>query len=326
MCKIFHLDAGALELTAPACFELPGPVACSKYLARDLPTGRIGEKVDPAPPAQGSWVMVMERGKEDGVGDGAGRGGSEVGEDPIDGLLLDDEEGPTLTLGTLEGVLRRSRGPANPSIGSFVASDEAMRVFDEMSNPGGEYSIPGGAGGYSVRFSGRAEDQSLVDTLAPQANRDGAREAGLPDAPGQDLGEPLPLPTAPRLPVGADASSRAIFREGFLVFEHCPCPLFRLDDQGRIVAGNRALSDFLGAAQEELKGMELHATRLGLLHDALGDDVRACLAGRTGLQRFLSFKDASQQTVRFLLWIVPIPPSPGRPNPLAGIILPFPGE
>lgn len=243
------------------------------------------------------WAMGKDKSKDDDT------------LNPLGDFLQEDDEGPTRSLGTLDGA---PGAPANPSFASLVASEEALRVFDEMSNPGSEYSVPGGR---SVRFGGQADEQSTVQTLAPFA--DGERGA---KAPG--LGGEPPQPGAPKL-AGA-ATAGVVLRDGWTVFEHCPCPLFRLDGEGRIQAANLALCQFLGGDLHELLGQELHLTRLGRLYATLEGDIRECMTASTGLQRFLSFLDANQRNVRFLLWIVPMPPEALRS--CVGIILPYPGE
>jgi PAS domain-containing protein len=114
--------------------------------------------------------------------------------------------------------------------------------------------------------------------------------------------------------------------EAWQVFEHCPCPLFRLDGDGRLQLANAALCQFLGAPREEILGKALHKTRLGRIYPDLEEDLDGCLATRSALQRVVAYQASEQQSVRFLLWIVPFPRSAGRSNALSGIILPYPGE
>lgn len=268
--------------------------------------------------------------------------------DVIEGMPLDDEEGPTRTretprraeappplprgpapsrddLGddppTRQEIPGRRRAPlptrkATPSYGSLVASEEAMRVFDEMSNPGGSLHS----------FGGQAADQSRIRTVPPHRPEEpGTLEIGFGDLLEEGASLPPP-PTAPSLPDVGEAVSAAMQREGWLVFENCPCPLFRLDGSGRIQAANEALCRFLGATMEQVLGQDLHKTRLGRIYPELADEVDECIATRSGLQRIVSFQAVGEQVVRFLLWIVPFERTYGRSNAFAGIILPYPGE
>ncbi len=206
-----------------------------------------------------------------------------------------------------------------PSFGSLVESEEALRVFDEMSHPDGTMST----------FSGGRQDESRIQTLPPYTPGIAQSEAGTVELTAQELLDGAieePPPPPPTEPVLADEVDQATFRDAWMVFEHCPCPLFRLDGSGRIQLGNTALGQFLGIPLDDILGMKLHKTRLGRIYPDLEEDLDGCLATKSGLQRLVSYQAAANQTIRFLLWVTPFPRSAGRSNAFAGIILPYPNE
>lgn len=262
----------------------------------------------------------------------------------------EDEDEPTRTLDTP----RRREVPPNdrrqetsqgrgemPSVGSLVESEEALRVFDEMSKPDGSMSTYPGSGTGEVRsartpVASVEEEESRILTLPPHhpaeeqgepitlevsfAEIEEVEDPGVPAAPAAPFSDPAATFTS-----GADVDA-STQREAWQVFENCPCPLFRLDGDGRLQLANRALCQFLGAKPEEILGKALHRTRLGRIYPDIEEDLDGCLVTRSALQRVVSYQASEQQSVRFLLWIVPFPRSAGRSNALSGIILPYPGE
>lgn len=119
--------------------------------------------------------------------------------------------------------------------------------------------------------------------------------------------------------------AEATYWDAWLIFDNCPCPLFRLDGEGRICTANSATWTFLGATAEELTGMRLLDTRLGRNFPNLGQELRRSTETGAALQQVLAFQADADKTVRFLLWILPLPyDSP--PVAFTGIILPYPGN
>ncbi len=117
----------------------------------------------------------------------------------------------------------------------------------------------------------------------------------------------------------------ATYWDAWLIFENTPCPLFRLDAEGRICTANPATWTFLGGTAEELTGMRLIDSRLGRNFPNLQEELRNSTMTGQALQRLLAFQADESRTVRFLLWIVPLPyDSP--PVAFSGIILPYPGN
>lgn len=250
--------------------------------------------------------------------------------DIIDGLPVksaEDEEGPTRSLGAppdREGDGQdQSPGHGPPSFEILVASEEALRVFDEMSNPGGELSSPGG---YHVGFGGQVSEESRVETLPPSRPEEPSTiEITFDDAmPDREGDMPPAASKGASHPLGSD--SPAAQREGWLVFEHCPCPLFRLDSVGRIQGANGAFCRFLGAPMDKLRGSSLASTRLGRIDPTLVVQIDECVVSGSALQRIVSFQAGESQVVRFLLWIVPFRVHGGRGQLYSGIILPYPGQ
>lgn len=200
----------------------------------------------------------------------------------------------------------------SPSLSSLPESEEALRVFDEMSGLrtfGGEPSRTGAApirrapqGVVSVPGTAAMEAGTAAFSAAPSFS----------DSPGQGA--------------GAIASpAEATYWDAWLIFENCPCPLFRLDGDGRLRTANEATWTFLGASAEELTGMRLLDTRLGRNFPDLGQELRRSTETGAALQQVLAFQADASKTVRFLLWIVPLPHD-SPPVAFTGIILPYPGN
>ena len=229
------------------------------------------------------------------------------GPPPIPGSVSGDDVHEVVT-GVHESVGRRKA----PSISTMPASEEALRVFDEMSGLrtfGGE---PSRAGAAPVRRPPR----SVVNVARAEAME--ADTAAFTELP--------PSNESPGFAAGGEASpTEAAYWDAWLIFDHCPCPLFRLDGEGRICTANRATWTFLGASAEELTGMRLLDTRLGRNFPDLQRELERSTETGGALQQVLAFQADEEKTVRFLLWIVPLPyDSP--PVAFSGIILPYPGN
>jgi serine/threonine-protein kinase len=102
-------------------------------------------------------------------------------------------------------------------------------------------------------------------------------------------------------PTGADA----LLDQPRLVFEHCPCPLFRVDTEPRVLAANPALCHFLGLSLDQLVGRPLAETRLGLFYPGLRDEVLAAAEQSAPLQRLITFQKDATRAVSVMLWMVP---------------------
>ena len=71
--------------------------------------------------------------------------------------------------------------------------------------------------------------------------------------------------------------------------------------------------------------MRLLDTRLGRNFPDIQQELRNCTETGASLQRLLAFQAADTHTVRFLLWIVPLPLD-AQPMAFTGIMLPYPGN
>lgn len=208
------------------------------------------------------------------------------------------------------------RGPDRRA-GAVPASEEALRVFDEMS---ALRTFPGehtGAQTLPPRHGDRI-------AAGRSAGGDAAMEAET-GAYGSDVGSgPLRTPAGGALGLNFGAESR-LLSEAWLLFAYCPCPLFRLDAGGRILSANAAMLTFVGCDAEELEGRTLANTRLGQNFPGLGTELQRCTINRTPFQRILTFQADTTNTVRFMLWVVPLPDDVPSSASSAGIILPYPG-
>jgi PAS domain-containing protein len=194
----------------------------------------------------------------------------------------------------------------------FDSSEEPEQP-DDPGQPEAQ-GRPDGSGQPGEPTTMEVSFSEIVEVNEPRKVLAAAAPEGSGAAPGSTLSAMLP-----------DEVSPDTQREAWLVFEHCPCPLFRLDGRGRLQLANAALAQFLGATREELVGVALHRTPLGRIYPELKEDLDGCLATRSPLQRVVSYQVSVQQSVRFLLWIVPFSRHAGRSDALSGIILPYPG-
>ncbi|MDX9999904.1 MAG: protein kinase [Polyangia bacterium] len=107
------------------------------------------------------------------------------------------------------------------------------------------------------------------------------------------------------------------------LFALCPCPLFLLDSNLRVLAANPALLELLGASEpEELLGRRLDTERLGLESPPLGRDLLAAIRLNSQVERKVSLGDDSGRFRNSVAWL-----RPGLDNALgqtiiAGIIVP----
>ncbi len=109
-----------------------------------------------------------------------------------------------------------------------------------------------------------------------------------------------------------------------LAFEHCPCPLFRLDRDAGILAANPAFCDFVREPFERLQGKPLSATRLGPLYPELRADMAQCAEQGAQLQHLLTFKAKSDgRAAAALCWLVPEFDANDEVVSFTGIIVPF---
>jgi len=255
-------------------------------------------------------------------------------DDVLDGVPLPEDEEPTRTvrggsppgrrkpepsvdLPTVEAVPAVKRWLGGASVHSLVGSEEALRVFDELSNPGGTIAT----------FAGTPTDEPRAETITP-----GGDVGMVGEGVTQELSFTEPLesvpggpPPIPGVPVAGPPADAGAHLDAYLVFEHTPCPLFQLDELGRIRLANVALCRFLSLDREEVIGKALHKTRLGQIFPDLGVELDEALNARSMMQQVVSYQDAQGNSVRFLIWIVPFPRSSGRASSFAGIILPYPG-
>jgi PAS domain-containing protein len=105
----------------------------------------------------------------------------------------------------------------------------------------------------------------------------------------------------------AKAEARALqpeVHEGALVFENCPCPQFRVDQQLNIVIGNAAFCSFLGQEAEELLGKPLDDTKFRHVYPNLRTDFFECLLAKTDLQHRIVIKKKNKADAHLLLWLV----------------------
>jgi len=112
--------------------------------------------------------------------------------------------------------------------------------------------------------------------------------------------------------------------EAAMVFDHCPCPLFRIDTEPKILVANEAFCQFLGiAGVEEAVGMALDQTRLGRLYPNLRMEVLDAAVKKISLQRMLSFDKAGMRAVQVMLWLVPEFDEAAGEITFAGMIAPL---
>ena len=109
-----------------------------------------------------------------------------------------------------------------------------------------------------------------------------------------------------------------------LAFDHCPCPLFRLDRDASILAANGAFCDFVREPVERLSGKPLTATRMAPLYPELRADLSACSGEGTQIQHVMTFNAKSDgRQAAALVWIVPEFDDGGACISYTGIIVPY---
>ncbi len=91
-----------------------------------------------------------------------------------------------------------------------------------------------------------------------------------------------------------------------LAFQHCPCPLFRLDRDASIMAANGAFCDFVKEPLERLLGKPLSATRIAPLYPDLRTDLASCAAEEVQIQHVINFTSKREgRSAAALVWLVP---------------------
>jgi len=187
-----------------------------------------------------------------------------------------------------------------------------MRVFDEMSG---------------LRTFGGEPSRSDAEPVrrAPPAGDPVRRRAAMEVETGAFSAAPPHAGIAGRRAGGIATPEEATYWDAWLIFERCPCPLFRLDGEFRIRTANSSTWTFLAGTAKELTGMRLLDTRLGRNLPDLQQGLRRCAETGAALQQQLAFQADETRTVTFLLWIVPLSDD-SPPVAFSGIILPYPGH
>ncbi len=112
--------------------------------------------------------------------------------------------------------------------------------------------------------------------------------------------------------------------EAAMVFDHCPCPLFRIDTEPKVLVANEAFCQFLGIPSvDEAIGVPLDETRLGHLYPNMRMEVLDAAVNKATVQRLLSFEKAGVRAVQVMLWLVPEFNEAEDETTFAGIITPL---
>lgn len=152
------------------------------------------------------------------------------------------------------------------------------------------------------------EMRTVMDMLGIRSTR--RRRAAVDRSHGKDTGE------------GSKSDRRRA--EAAMVFDHCPCPLFRVDTEPKILVANDAFCQFLGIPSVgEAVGMPLDKTRLGNLYPNMRMDVLDAAVKKIAIQRLLSFEKAGVRAVKVMLWLVPEQDESAGETTFAGIIAPL---
>jgi len=152
------------------------------------------------------------------------------------------------------------------------------------------------------------ELRTVMDMLGIRSSR--RRRAAVDRSHGREAGE------------GAKSEPRR--DEAAMVFDHCPCPLFRIDTEPKILVANEAFCQFLGIPTVgEAVGMPLDETRLGHLYPTLRMEVLDAAMNKVALQRMLSFEKEGVRAVQVMLWLVPELDEAAGQTTFAGIITPI---
>jgi PAS domain S-box-containing protein len=114
--------------------------------------------------------------------------------------------------------------------------------------------------------------------------------------------------------------------ESRLVFQNCPCPLFRVNTEPKILVANPAFCQFVGLDLQTAIGKTLDTTRLGLVYPTLRMDIISCALNRQPLQQLLHFQKDEGKVISVLLWLVPELDASQNETTFTGIILPMAGQ
>ena len=108
-------------------------------------------------------------------------------------------------------------------------------------------------------------------------------------------------------------------------FDLCPCPLFQLDPQGRLLQANKAFRRFVGVKKGEAIGQPVDGTRLAYVYPGIVADVKAAVqrGRRTPLQRVLAFEQPKGTRVPMMCWLTPDVDDQGNVTQINGYIHPL---
>ncbi len=108
------------------------------------------------------------------------------------------------------------------------------------------------------------------------------------------------------------------------VFENCPCPLFRIDTEPKILVANQAFHSFVaGKKGENLVGKPLDTTRLGQFYPNLRMDVLAAALDKAPIQRVFTFRKDETRMVSVMVWLVPEVDESTGSTTFLGMIVPL---
>lgn len=90
-------------------------------------------------------------------------------------------------------------------------------------------------------------------------------------------------------------------------FDQCPCPLFQLDAEGRLLAVNPAFRLFVGLAPDAPLGQRIDETRLTYVYASILEDLRTAVkrGQRAPIQRILAFQQEGGRRIPMMCWLTP---------------------
>jgi len=125
-------------------------------------------------------------------------------------------------------------------------------------------------------------------------------------------------------PKRAAAQEEPGVEEILRVFDRCPCPLFRIDTEPKILVANAAFCTFVGGREPvDPVGKPLDTTRLGKFYPNLRMDVLEAALNKTPIQRILTFHKDAERTVSVMIWLVPELDEETGATTFVGIIVPI---
>ena len=106
------------------------------------------------------------------------------------------------------------------------------------------------------------------------------------------------------------------------IFDHCPCPLFRLDRDGKVLAANPAFCDFVRAKPVQVLGASIDQTRLKNIYPEIKADLRSAVEdGRSApMHQVIAIPKGTGGELSVMIGLAPEQDDAGHVTHFTGVI------